>query len=305
MDNITHTLTGVILSRAGLNRVSPHATLLMLLAVNAPDAGLHRYRDPLHSLIGIAVLALLVVALARLLLRKSIAWGRAYMVALVGVTSNPLLNCLNPFGVRLLWPFSGRWFHLDVMPGIDIWLLALLAAGLAGPWLSRLVNWEMGVKSKPSHGAAIAVVCLALLYGFGRFLLHQRAIAVLESRMYQGETPLRVAAIPTMANPLRWVGLVEGRGFVEMHSDLNLLEDFNPTAGTLYYKPDAQAVIAIVSQTKPFQVFLDAAQWPVWKITPVPKPEGGLQVEVWDPSLGPASRATAILDADKNPILQQ
>ena len=37
MDNITHSLTGLMLSRAGLNRISPEATWVLLLAANAPD----------------------------------------------------------------------------------------------------------------------------------------------------------------------------------------------------------------------------------------------------------------------------
>ena len=37
MDNLTHSLIGVALSRAGLNRVTPHATAILLLAVNLPD----------------------------------------------------------------------------------------------------------------------------------------------------------------------------------------------------------------------------------------------------------------------------
>jgi inner membrane protein len=298
MDNITHTLVGVMLSRAGLNRVSPHATLLLVLAANAPDVDLAaRFAGPeaylryhhvaTHSLIAIPVLALLVVALVRLLRRKNFSWGRAYLVALVGVATNPLLDCANSYGVRLLWPFSGQWINADFLPALDIWILVLLAAGLAGPWLSRMVSSEMGVKSKPSRGAAIAVLSLLGAYGFGRFLLHQRAIAVLDSRMYQGEVPRRVAAMPTAANPFQWVGLVEGQAFLELLPDMNLLGEFNPAGGSVYYKPDAGPVIDRARQIPGFQAFLGFAQWPVWTVTPAPKPEGGVMVEVSDLRFGP------------------
>jgi inner membrane protein len=71
MDNLTHTLTGVLLARAGLNRVAPRATLTLVLAVNAPDidvvarwrgslAYLHYHRGPTHSLAALPVLAALV-----------------------------------------------------------------------------------------------------------------------------------------------------------------------------------------------------------------------------------------------------
>src|ERR1043165_1620564 len=37
MDPLTHTATGLFLSRAGLNRWTPLATPILLLAANAPD----------------------------------------------------------------------------------------------------------------------------------------------------------------------------------------------------------------------------------------------------------------------------
>ena len=64
MDNLTHTLAGVMLSRAGLNRVAPRATLVLALAANAPDidivtrgwgslAYLHHHRGLSHSLLAV------------------------------------------------------------------------------------------------------------------------------------------------------------------------------------------------------------------------------------------------------------
>ncbi len=38
MDNLTHSLVGLFLARAGLNRLAPDATAAMILAANLPDA---------------------------------------------------------------------------------------------------------------------------------------------------------------------------------------------------------------------------------------------------------------------------
>jgi len=38
MDNLTHTAVGLFLSRAGLNRLTPSATPILLIAANFPDA---------------------------------------------------------------------------------------------------------------------------------------------------------------------------------------------------------------------------------------------------------------------------
>jgi inner membrane protein len=63
VDNLAHSLTGVVLARAGFNRVAPRATLTLLLAVNAPDIDivtwawgslgyLRHHRGFTHSLAG-------------------------------------------------------------------------------------------------------------------------------------------------------------------------------------------------------------------------------------------------------------
>jgi len=66
MDNLTHTAIGLFLSRAGLNRWTPAATPILLLAANAPDIDivtlsggslnyLHYHRHLTHSLIAMPV----------------------------------------------------------------------------------------------------------------------------------------------------------------------------------------------------------------------------------------------------------
>jgi inner membrane protein len=297
VDNITHTLSGVVLSRAGLNRLSPNATLLLVVAVNAADldvltalagpvASLRYHRGPLHSLVAMPLVALLVTAVVGFLRRRNFRWGDAYVVSLVGAASNPIFDLANNYGVRILWPFSNRWIHADFLPIVDPWIWMLLLLGLVAPWLSRLVSSEIGAKAGSGRGAAVLVLCLLGAYGFGRHLLHERAVAVLDSRMYQGEVPVRVAAIPSLANPFRWTGLVEGKQFIERHPELDLLEEFNPSAGVIYYKPEPGPEIDRARQTVLFRAFLDFAQWPLWRVTPLTGPEGGVTVELTDLRFG-------------------
>src|ERR1043165_3307721 len=99
MDNLTHTAIGLFLSRAGLNRLTPLATPILLLAANAPDidilsatggslAYLRYHRHLTHSLVALPLMALLPVALVRLVSRKSIRWPGAIVAALIGVASH-------------------------------------------------------------------------------------------------------------------------------------------------------------------------------------------------------------------------
>src|ERR1039458_1415859 len=133
MDPLTHTVTGLFLSRIGLKRWTPMATPLLLLAANAPDidivtaAGgplsyLHYHRHITHSLLAMPLVALGTVALVRLVSRKKIHWMGAFFAALIGVATHLLLDLSNTYGVRLLLPFSERWLRLDLLNVFDLWI---------------------------------------------------------------------------------------------------------------------------------------------------------------------------------------
>jgi inner membrane protein len=313
MDNITHSLCAVMLSRAGLNRISPHATLLLVVGSNVPDldvlsllrgpsAYLQYHRGASHSLIAAPALALAATVLVWLFRRKSFGWWKAYLVALAGVASNSVADLANAYGVQLFWPFSDAWFHADFLTVFDVWILMLLAFGLAAPWFSRLVNREIGARAGSGRGVAIAVLCLAAVYAGGKYLLHERAIAVLDSRLYQGEVPLRLAALPSPINPFLWTGLVEGRGFIERHTGLNFLREFDPSSGTLYYKPAESPAIAAARRDEKFRALLAFAQWPLWTVSPAADPEGATKVELFDLRFnhpeGTAFAISGIFDAE-------
>lgn len=302
MDNLTHTLLAVTLSRAGLNRFSPHATLLLVAGANAPDldvvAGLGRtgaaldlHRGPTHSALLWPLMALAVTAAVWLFRRRTIRWLRAYPVALIGVASNPLFDLANSYGVRLWWPFSDQWLHADLVAIFDIWVWALLALGLVAPWFGGLVSREMGARAGSGRGAAVFVLVLLAGYLGGRYLLHQRAVAVLDSRMYLGEVPARVAAMPSPVDPFAWTGLVEGAGFVQLHPRLHLLREFDPEEGRTFYKPTGNAAVERARQAGPFRGFLGFAQWPVWRVSPAPEGEGAVVVELCDVRFGPPERS--------------
>ena len=54
-------------------------------------------------------------------------WWRAWAVAMIAVASHLLLDLTNVYGVRLLLPFSGRWFHWDNAAAFtDVYVFVLL-----------------------------------------------------------------------------------------------------------------------------------------------------------------------------------
>jgi inner membrane protein len=307
MDNLTHTLTGLALSRAGFNRVVPQATLILLLAANAPDIDvvtalggsltyLNWHRGVTHSLAGVPLVAILPVLIARLVARKPIPWLACYLVSLAGAATNPLLDWTNVYGVRLLAPFSREWFQGGFTHIFDVWIWAVLGLAFVWPPLSRLVMSEIGAKAAPGRGLAIFALCFVAAYNAGRYTLHQRAVAVLDSRIYAGAAPLRVAAFPGAVNPFRWTGIVEGDGFWSIH-ELNLLEEFDPTQGKMLYKPEPSPTIEAARRTPEFQQFLQFAQYVYWRLTPLDAPEGAQRVEAIDLRFGPPWAARCVATA--------
>jgi inner membrane protein len=315
MDNLTHTLTGLFLSRVGLNRWTPQASAILILAANAPDidvvsaAGgslsyLHYHRHLTHSLIGLPIMAILSVILVRAVSRKPVHWLGAFCAAVIAVASHLLLDWTNSYGIRLLLPFSGQWLHLDWTNVIDLWIWAVLLLGVAGPFLARLVGSEIASGSLrqryPGRGFAVFALCFLLRYNFGRATLHARAVAELQSRIYGDSAPSRVAALPGAANPLAWRGIVETPDSYAV-AGLDLAGAFDPTRAQIFHKPDPDAAMDAASRSPTFQQFLNFSQFPLWRVSPADDPADGKLVEVMDMRFGsplsPGFMASALVDS--------
>jgi inner membrane protein len=314
MDPLTHTATGLFLSRAGLNRWTPFATPILLLAANAPDidivtaAGgplsyLHYHRHLSHSLVAMPAMALLTVLVVRIAVRRPVRWLGAFCAALLAVGSHLLLDLTNVYGIRLLLPFSPRWYHLDLTSVIDLWIWGALLLALAAPFIGRLVGSEITSSAKRprryGRGWACFALAFLLLYNGARGILHARAAAELDSRIYDGADPIRVLAAPDAAIPWRWHGVVETRDFYATE-DFGLGGEFDPTGATIFHKPDPDPAIDAARRTKVFQEFLQFSLYPLWTVGPGPGLENTRQVQIVDLRFGtpeaPAFVATAVVD---------
>lgn len=309
MDPLTHTATGLFLSRAGLGRLSPHATPILLLAANAPDIDvvtgfggalnyLNYHRHLTHALALMPVMALLPVLLVRLFARRPIRWLNAWLISLVAVASHLALDATNVYGIRLLLPFSARWYELDLTSVIDPWIWGMILLALAAPALGRLVSAEIGARGAAGRGFAVTALAFFVLYNAGHALLHARAVSMLEARLYQGAAPRRVAAFPDALQPWRFRGLVETADFYSLH-DLRVFSDFDPDSGRVFYKPEPAAALQTAARTAAFRDFTAFAQYPLWRVLPAAEPENGIEVQAMDLRFGtparPAFVATAIL----------
>jgi inner membrane protein len=287
MDNLTHSLTGVLLARAGFNKLTERGTLLMVLAMNAPDVDvvwsmgraqhvyLDHHRGFTHSLFFTPLVALLPVIVTR-----QFHW-KAWLAAIVGVLVHIAQDTTNVYGIRSLWPATDHWFRLDWVNIVDAWIWLILLAGVLWPLLSGLVSGEIGAKRTAHAGWSRVVLAVLLAYVAARGVLHGRAVDLVAGRSYGGE-PLRSAsAFPSGFSPLSWTGVAETATAWRL-IPVDLTRELNPDQARVYAKGERNAAAAA---TDPFRVFLYFSQFPVWRSAPLPEP-GLTEVSVCDLRFG-------------------
>lgn len=206
------------MARAGLDRRTPLAAATLMLAANAPDIDIAAAfgsrnatlawrrgwtHGPLAWLLLPFVVAGIMLAWDRWVRRRRTPEAAAapaavlLLLATIGVLSHPLLDWLNTYGIRLLMPFSDRWFHGDSVFIIDPFLWAMFSVGLLG---ARYVRPDLARGRRMARvggGTAVAYLLLMIaLSTVGECL--GRAAA--ESRGLRGVT--EVLYSPRPASPL-------------------------------------------------------------------------------------------------------
>jgi inner membrane protein len=280
MDNITHSLVGLMLARAGLEKTTPHGTAMMVLAANAPDidavfwfSGSQTYLEWHRSYPHAIALAPVVALLPMLLARVRFSWP-SFLAALIGVFSHLLLDWTNSYGIPLALPFSWHRFRLDIANVFDVWIWAILLGAVI----------VMALAPRARRKLAWAALAALLAFDGGRFVSHARAIDLMSAQLYEGVPPQRVTALPGAFDPLAWRGVVEGAGFVIV---LPVDVVNGPGPGRVY--PIAAPIPAMDAalRTPPFQNFIRWSQLPFWKITPVAE---GLRLDLIDLRFGNPDR---------------
>lgn len=287
MDPLTHALASYTLKRAAFPSLPRAATIAMLVAgivadidlLSAsfgPSAFLTLYRTYCHSLLT-ALLFSLLVTLPFLLKRGSsdqaVSPLPVFFAALVAAVFHLLMDVSQSTGVELLWPLSSRRFTLDWIAHSDLWILAILLAGILLPALSKLVTEEIGAKSKGPRGKVGASLALAavILYFVLRAVLHANALAAMESRTYRGELPRRAAAFAESGSPFRWHGIIETeRALHDVEVDVGPGASFDPDAAITSYKPEPTPALDAARVTPAARRFLQVARFPKATIEKTP-----------------------------------
>ena len=135
------------LSRAGLNRRTALATSTLVIANNLPDIDVGVFatntlamsfrRGWTHGPLADAVLPIALTGAMliydRYRKKKSpediVRPAQILLLSYIGVLLHVFMDFTNSYGVRLLMPFSERWFYGDALYIVDPWLYLALGIG--------------------------------------------------------------------------------------------------------------------------------------------------------------------------------
>jgi inner membrane protein len=309
LDPLTHVLTGVAISRSGLNRKTALATLTLAIAAEIPDVDIVlRLKGPVtefvhhrgitHTLLGAPFMAAAAVGVVYLIAGRSrkvaisgessqqpARWRLLYAYALLGVLSHLLLDFTNNYGLRPLDPFNYHWFAWDIVFIADPIIMAALLFALVAPWFSGLISGEIGVRRSiyRGRGSAITALIVIVLVWWVRDVSHRRAITLLNQQTYQDQEPIRASASPNPFNPFSWLGIVETQNFFVTLPVDSLAGEVDPqrTAVTLY-KPEETPITLAAKKSPLGRAFLDWARYPYVETEVLEAPQSGFIVHMHD-----------------------
>ena len=175
MDNVCHTLAGAVLGDAGLKRQTALGMATLMIASNLPDIDVLVFatdtlpmsfrRGWTHGVLAMAVLPAALAAgcssIAACDRSRAPRHERANLQGLVllaylGTWLHVFMDFLNSYGVRLLMPFSERWFYGDALYIVDPILYVLFGGAiLSGPPSPRDAAMRPRV---PRLGLAVAAI---------------------------------------------------------------------------------------------------------------------------------------------------
>jgi inner membrane protein len=216
MDNICHTLAGAALGEAGLKRRTALGMATLLVASNLPDIDAAVFftdalavsfrRGWTHGVLAMAMLPPLLAGLmygagrlwhrhasARMLL--PLRAGALVALSYAGMLLHVALDWVNSYGIRLLMPFSERWFYGDALYIVDPVLYAVLGGAIL---LARRQPRSAG-EARARAALAIAGLYVAMMLGATWWASSE----VRHGLARAGRANARFMVTPVFGNPFR------------------------------------------------------------------------------------------------------
>ena len=197
------------LSRAGLNRRTALATSTLVIANNLPDIDVGVFatntvamsfrRGWTHGPLADAVLP---IALTGAMLvydryRKKrspedvVRPAQILLLSYIGVFLHVFMDFTNSYGVRLLMPFSERWFYGDALYIVDPWLYLSLGTG-----------WFLAKSNPRPARIGVTVAAIYIMAMLASNVIARREVAAGLERAGRGDVT-HFMVTPVIVNPLR------------------------------------------------------------------------------------------------------
>lgn len=276
MDNLCHTLAGAALGEAGLKHKTALGMGTLLIASNLPDMDVAVFatdtlamsfrRGWTHGVLALAVLP--AVFAGALLAWNRVAGGpRAKLTGLlllsyVATWLHVFMDWLNSYGVRLLMPFSNRWFYGDALFIVDPVLYVIFGAAVV--WSRIRIARVHPAPARPARlGLAVAAVYVAVML-MSNWWARMEVRRGLDRAGLPPET--RFMVTPVFGNPLRREVIVDtGDRYEKGLLWFEPTPHFRPTG----YGLDVQAsdpAAQRAAQTPLFQAYLRWSRFPFYII---------------------------------------
>jgi inner membrane protein len=240
MDNLCHTLCGAALGKAGLASRTRFGMATLMVAANIPDIDVAVFltdtlpmsfrRGWTHGVLAQVALPLALAGVVWVIGRRlahpadggrqaadvkrhtsagsrqpaAVSFRQLLLLSFIGLYSHIFLDLLNSYGLRLLMPFSNRWFYGDALYIVDPWLYMLFGGGV---WLAS----RAARRGLPRPGrAAMVSLALAAIYAIGMLGSNLWARSVVaEGLTRAGQPEMRFMVTPVFANPFRREVLID------------------------------------------------------------------------------------------------
>ena len=302
MEPVTHILTGACMGRAGANRRVAYATGAMAVAAQFPDidtlsrlwgpvTGFAHHRGITHTFLALPVEAVVVTALfyglhrwrlsrvkagdTKPLTAAPVRWGALYGFVLLALASHLLLDFMNNYGVRPLFPFHPEWHASSLLFIFDPLIFVLLLLPWVMPPLFALIGSEVGSRKVVFRGRGWAVASLVLISALVglRAVEHLRAeqlgMQQSVSSVVVGDTnvtpshlqPQRVLANPDPFDPFRWHLVTDFGDFYQM-AEVDLRNGSVTPAQDIHAKPERTVAVLAAMASPIGRVYMDWSPMP-------------------------------------------
>jgi membrane-bound metal-dependent hydrolase YbcI (DUF457 family) len=277
VDIATHALASLALARGFFPRrrwptvlgtifAGTIADIDYLSLLFGPSAYFFSRRTFTHSLLGTVVIIVVALLFTRYLAKQQPESVALQLPPLVlAAFLHVALDLLQSEGVGVFWPFRHKRFAADSLPSMDLWILALLLAGILVPELFRLVTSEIGVKDKKPRGRNGALVALALIAAYigARVVFHSGTLALLDPHSYKGESARRVGSFPDALSVFTWHGVVETQSFLcQVAVPTGPGGSFDPESADCLHKPEVSPELTGAQQTDVAREYVQVVPFP-------------------------------------------